>query len=75
MLEEKNKALAKQFFLTKEENKQLIIENQRHCDQISSLQRSCDSYQAIIQNVYSRITNILQISKEKRVRFGWVYSW
>lgn len=67
MLEQQNKALAKQYFSSIEEKKQLVIENQRHCDQISALQSNCDSYQGIIQNLYTRIMGIIQNSLKQLV--------
>lgn len=62
MLEQQNKALAKQYFTSQEENKQLKIENERHCNQIQELQGDCDSYQLVIQNLYSRVMNIVKKS-------------
>lgn len=67
MLEEQNKALAKQYFLTYEDNKQLMVENKRHCNQIAELQRDCDAYQSVIQIVYSRVMTLLNLTMEKLV--------
>ena len=69
MLEQQNKALAKQYFTSQEENKQLKIENERHCNQIQELQGDCDSYQIVIQNLYSRIMDIINKSLTKLVDY------
>ena len=69
-LKEKNKALAKQYYIVKEEKQQLEIENKRHCIQIRSLQSDCDSYQAVIQNIYSRVIGIIQKSLQQLVWFS-----
>lgn len=67
MLEQQNMALAKQYVSTLEDNKQLVVENERHCSQISDLQKSCDSYQAVIQNLYTRVMDIIKNSLTQMV--------
>lgn len=61
MLEQQNIALSKQYFIISKENDALKTENSRHCSQLQDLQNDCLAYQSILQMLYTRLKNLLQL--------------
>lgn len=61
MLEQQNVALSKQYFIISKENDALKNENSRHCSQLQDLQNDCLAYQSILQMLYTRLKDLLQL--------------
>lgn len=54
-------ALSKQYFIISKENDALKTENSRHCLQLQDLQNDCLAYQSILQMLFTRLKDLLQL--------------